>query len=773
MTLADETAPASAPGGAPGEIAFQPVQWSACMIAAPSTIATAPVLNRELSLEEGHGAVQRAEWHVSAFGIVEPHIDGVPVSDELFTPGWTSYQWRLRYRSFDVSHLVRDGSRLSLELGNGWWRGRLTWVGIGAVYGDNLGAIAQLEITYEDGHVQVVGTDSSWRATGSDVVSDDLYDGQAVDARRRRCSDDAEQAVEVLPFEPSCLVPFEGPPVRRQEVLRAKRVWTSPTGRTLVDFGQNLVGFVRFEVRGEAGTEIVIRHAEVLEEGELSTRPLRSAKATDRLVLSGELDHFEPTRTFHGFRYVEVTGWPGELSLDAIEAVVVHTDLRRTGTFECSEPLLNRLHENVVWSLKGNSLAVPTDCPQRDERLGWTGDLAVFAPTATFLYDVSGFLQGWLRDLAAEQRAHGTVPYVVPDVLRILAERRAPEMLDPDNPNRVNAVTAIWGDAAVWVPWALWLSYGDRAALAESYPSMLGHVRQSAAQRSANGLWDTGFQFGDWLDPSAPPDRPQDGRTSTAVVATACLFRSACMTRDAAEVLDRPDHGELATLASEVRAAFRAHYVKADGSIECDSPTAYALAIVFGLLEEEERAAAGARLVSLVRDAGHRIETGFAGTAFLLDALSTTGHFDDAYALLLQQECPSWLYQVRMGATTMWERWDSLLPDGTVNPGEMTSFNHYAFGAVADWMHRNIGGLTASEPGYRSFLVAPQPGGGITQAATRHDSPFGTIDLSWRLDGDAGELAVMVPEGTTALLRLPSGDEEPLSAGRHVRTWHQ
>ncbi len=510
--------------------------------------------------------------------------------------------------------------------------------------------------------------------------------------------------------------------------------------------------------RGDAGTPITVRHAEVLEREELGVRTLRTAKATDRFILSGTDDEFEPRYTFHGFRYAEVDGYPGELTPDCLEAVVVHSQMRRTGFFECSDDLLNQLHHNVVWGLKGNFLDVPTDCPQRDERLGWTGDIAVFVPTACFLYDVRGFLEDWLLDLAAEQtHAGGQVPFVVPDILKY---DRSPGQATPNS-------TAVWGDAAVWVPWALWQAYGDRAILEAHYPTMAAHLRRVASLVSASGLWDTGFQFGDWLDPDAPPDKPLRAKADRRVVATACLYRSARTVADAAALLGRADEAaEFAALATRTRVAFNEHYVQADGSITSDAPTVYALAIVFGLLVEGQMRSAGNRLAALVEENDYRVSTGFAGTPYINDALTITGHLDTAYRLLLERGCPSWLYPVTMGATTIWERWDSMLPDGTINPGEMTSFNHYAFGSVADWIHRTVGGIAPLEPGFSRVLVAPRPGGGLTWASTTLATRQGNVVVAWRQESDQGIVDVELPAGVTGWCDLQGQTPFELAPGR-------
>jgi alpha-L-rhamnosidase len=747
--------------------------WSAMPISPDDDFDGAPLLRGEFVLDEGHGPVVRATLHATAHGIFEAFLNGRPVSDDVLSPGWSSYEWRLRYRSYDVTSLIQPTSVLGMALGNGWFRGRLGWSGQGAFYGDELAALAQLEIEFSDGHLQTIVTNQSWTAGPSAVLSNDIYDGETIDARRKSAawlqpgfSNRDWTGVHTAELDLATLTPYLGPPARRQEKLRALKIWTSPTGKALVDFGQNLVGWVRLEARGPAGTTVTLRHAEVLEHEELGTRPLRTAKATDRFILSGGDDVFEPTFTFHGFRYVEVDGWPGgaealRQAQGALTAVVVSSELPRIGEFECSDELLNQLHRNVIWGTRGNFLDVPTDCPQRDERLGWTGDIAIFAPTAAYLFDVEDFLRDWLADLAAEQRAaNGMVSFVVPDVLKYV-----------DKPSYFPAPesTAIWSDAAVWVPWALWQAYGDREVLSDQFDSMTAHVRRVQSLLSPTGLWDTGFQFGDWLDPTAPPDDPISSKADNGVVATACLYRDFRILTETADLLERTgDAAHFAELAERTKTAFNDHYVSDDGTIRSDAQTVYSLAIVFGLLADKTALLAGKRLADLVAESGHRIQTGFAGTPYVLDALSTTGHLDEAYRLLLQRECPSWLYTVMMGATTMWERWDSMLPNGTINPGQMTSFNHYALGAVADWMHRNIGGISPLEPGYSRVLIAPQPGGGIRWARSSLQTRHGKISVSWTQEAEGPiELDIVVPDGVAAMVQLPGSDMQEVGSGRH------
>jgi len=716
-------------------------------------------LGTTFDLDSGHGDVVSAELSFTALGVVEPFVNGRPATASLLTPGWSSYEWRLRYATAAVQNLTAADNSLVLRLASGWYAGRLGWQGSSALYGDRPAAAAHLEIAFPDGHVQRVSTDEGWTWGEDPTRSADLYDGQTIDARVDGSRLDG--SVDVVE-QTVALEQYTSPPVVRQESLSAVSVFRSPSGRLLVDFGQNLVGFTRLRVSGPAGTEITIRHAEVLEDGELGTRPLRGARATDRFILSGTDDDFEPTFTFHGFRYAEVDGWPhsdDDLSA-ALTATVIGSDLRRTGTFRSSNELLNRFEENVVWGMRGNFVDVPTDCPQRDERLGWTGDIAAFAPTAAFLFDAADFLSDWLRDVDVETRAAGgIVPFVVPDSLKLeLTGDVAPPYGSP-------LPTAVWGDAAVWVPWALYQHDGDLARLESHADLMRAHADAIARALEDDGTWRAGFQFGDWLDPAAPPENPAAARTPTALVATACAFRTFTILAQTSDLLgDTAASARYEQLAARARDGFSSAFLSHDGLVPATA-TGCALAIAFGLVTGTTRDLIGEQLAGIVRASGHRIDTGFAGTPFVTDALTMTGHVNEAYRLLLQTECPSWLYPVTMGATTVWERWDSMLPDGSINPGEMTSFNHYALGAVADWMHRTVGGIAPAEPGYRKVLIAPVPGPGIDHAETSLDSPAGRIEVSWRVAG--GTLALTVDVPTPAVVRIPGSDEVELAPGRH------
>jgi len=755
--------------------------WTARMIAAPETIKSAPRLRYEFAIDEAHGAVVNARLALSALGIVYAWLNSVEVNDDVLAPGWTSYEWRVRYTETDVTAIVVPGANtLALQLGRGWYATPL-FIPPHASYGTRSAGFAELRVQFADGHVQLIASGEHWQAGASPNTSDDLYRGQSIDARAR--SDDWLRSgfaavdwttAQIIDFDTTKLEPQAGPSIHRVETLAPQKIWISPAGKILIDFGQNMVGWLRVEVRGEAGQIITVRHAEVIEHEELGVRPLRSAEATDRFTLSGGDDVFEPTLTFHGFRYCEIDGWPGGIEAmhaGGITAVVIGSDLKRTGWFRCSNDLLNQLHNNVVWSTTGNFIGVPTDCPQRDERLGWTGDIAVFAPTAAFLFDVEAFMREWLRDVVLEQ-AHrgGVVPWVVPDVLKYFDYAlpiACPETLDQPRFNDPKP-TAIWSDAIAWVPWAVWRAKGNRAILAQTFDAQLAHARKVWSLLSDRGVWEGSFQFGDWLDPEAPPENAFLAKADPHVVATQAYYRTLTIIAATAEVLGRPERDEFEEKARRLRAAFYAAYVR-DGTIESDCTTVYSLAIVFDMLEPADRIAAGERLAALVRQSGHHISTGFAGTPFICDALAMAGHLDDAYAMLLQTEVPSWLYSVTMGATTIWERWDSMLPDGSINPGDMTSFNHYALGAVADWMHRMIGGIEPISAHEGLYRVAPRPGGGLRWAETIWDTPQGRLRVRWEAD-DAGFSALIdVPEGAAVDLDLPGFPPERLEGGSHAR----
>jgi alpha-L-rhamnosidase len=722
-----------------------------------------PFLRRSFAVR---APVSRARVYVTALGVYELELNGTRVGDHVLAPGWTSYHHRLRYDTFDVTDLVHEGDNaIGAVLGDGWYRGALVDNLRRNRYGDRLGLLCRLELTHPDETTTVVVSDEDWRASTGPIRAAGLYEGETYDARAELVGwsepgydDAAWEPVTTVAHDVATLHAASAPPIRVTERVLPVEIATSPSGRTIVDFGQNLVGMIELTVEGATGTEVTIRHAEVLQDGELCTEPLRRAAATDRYTLRGDgPETWHPRFTFHGFRYAEITGWPGELTADHVTALVVHSDMVRTGWFECSDPLVNRLHENVVWGMRGNFVGIPTDCPQRDERLGWTGDIGVFAPTATYLYDCAGFLESWLLDLAAEQRDDGAVPWVIPDSL---------DWLLP---------AAVWGDAAVTVPCTVYERFGDVGALAQQYDSMRAWVDLELSLAGDDLLWTGGFQFADWLDPTATKGDPFDQRTDPDLLATAAMIHSLDLVARTAELLGRDeDRRRYASAAADARAAFAREYVTPNGRLASDTQTAYALAIVYGLLgSEEQQDRAGARLRRLTLDRQLKIATGFVGTPLICDALTETGHVDAAYGLLTQEECPSWLYPVLRGATTIWERWDAITPDGRVNQDgiAMLSFNHYAFGAVADWIHRVVGGLAPAAPGWRQLRIAPRPGGGLQFASSRLDTPYGLAASSWELGTGTVTVRAVVAPNTSAQVVLPgSTDSFQVGAGSHSWT---
>ncbi|MBY4127535.1 family 78 glycoside hydrolase catalytic domain [Rhodococcus fascians] len=708
-------------------------------------------------------SLQRATLRVTALGIVVAHINGHRVGDDVLSPGWTSYRHHLDVRSYDITELLAEGSNaVGAVVGEGWASGALTWNNTRHIYADRPALFAEITLEYA-GRTEVVATDDSFRVGTGGVRGNGIYAGETFDARlepdgwtRADFDDEDWVPASTVDWSTETLRAPPGPPIRRQEAVPPVDVRRTDVGRYIVDFGQVLTGWVRLRATGPAGTTITMRHAEILTPGgELERETNRSAEATDRYVLAGTgVETYEPQFTFHGFRYVEFEGWPGELAADDLSAVVVHSEMARTGWFETSSALVTRLHNNIVWSMRGNFVGIPTDCPQRDERLGWTGDINAFASTATFLYDVRGVLDSWLRDLAAEQADIGTVPWVVPDVLP-----------------HASSATALWSDVAVNLPWQLYQEYGDLDLLRSAYASMTSFVREVEGQLSDEYLWNKGFQFGDWLDPDAPANDPGGSRTDRYLVAQAYLCRTTAQMAATADLLgETADAEDFRALNVRIRDAFVHEYLTPAGRLASETATAYALAIVFGLLDDGQRERAGNLLARLVERDGYTIRTGFAGTPLLTEALSSTGHTAEAYRLLMQEECPSFLYPVTRGATTIWERWDAVRPDGTVNSTGMTSLNHYALGAVADWMHRVVGGLQSLEPGWSRIRIAPEPGGGLTSAKVGHTTVHGHVACEWRIADGRMTLAVDIPDGTSATVVLPGapdGRVDEVGPGEH------
>jgi alpha-L-rhamnosidase len=735
---------------------LKPEDWKARWIETgvsedTKTSQPAPMLRGTFAVK---GKVRSARAYATSLGLYELEINGRRVGDQVFTPGWTSYGKRLQYQTYDVTPLLRAGANVvGATLGDGWFRGNLAFRRQRNIYGASLALLCQLRIEYEGGRVETVVSDGRWKSATGPVRMSDIYNGETYDARLERLGwsapgYDDKDWVPVKAVEPAkrALVAPAGPPVRKIEEVRPVKVLKTPAGETVVDMGQNMVGYVRLKVRGPGGTSVTLRHAEVLDKaGNFYTANLRAAKQQVTYVLKGGAEEvYEPHFSFQGFRYVAVEGWPGELAPDALTGVVVHSDMPVTGQFTTSNPMLDQLQHNILWGQKGNFLDVPTDCPQRDERLGWTGDAQVFSRTAAFNMDVAGFFTKWLGDVAADQNAKGSVPFVVPDVL--------------SQGDEMAGGSAAWADAATIIPWNMYLSYGDTRLLERQYPSMKAWVEYMRKEAGATNLWTTGFHFGDWLAFATTRSDYPGATTGKELIATAMYAHSTDLLQRTAEVLGKKeDAAEYAALLPKIKEAFRKEFVTASGRVGENTQTAYALALQFDLLPEEMRAEAARRLAAEVKTRGH-LTTGFVGTPYLCHVLSRYGYTDVAYRLLNRKEYPSWLYPVTQGATTIWERWDGLKPDGTFQDAGMNSFNHYAYGAIGEWMYRVVAGLEIDpkEPGYRHVLVQPQPGGHLSSAEARLQTPFGEAASGWTVAEGKATVSATVPPNAHGTVRLPA-----------------
>lgn len=778
-----------------------PHEWSGKWIE-PAEPAGGPAVRRPAYHLAGEfelpGPVASATLHASAHGIYEAFVNGTRVGDVELTPGFTAYRKRLQGRSFDVTDLVTAGTNaVGALLSDGWWRGQHGITRRTDSYGPTTAFLAEVHVTLADGTGLVVGTDAAWRSTPSHVLAADLVAGEVHDLRLRVegwCEPGTDRSrwdrvtVAGDPYDPLC--PTIGPPVRRIEELPAVGVTELGPGRHVVDFGQNSNGWIRLADLGPAGTTLTITYGETLDragdvtQDNVKDSPLTPRRddavpfQTDVVTSAGDGSAFEPRHSTKGFRYVRIDGHPGQLTASAATSVVVHTDLARRGGFTCSDERVNRLHRAADWSFRANACEIPTDCPTR-ERSGWTGDWQVFVDTAAYLYDVGGFSEKWLRDLAAEQRPDGTVLHIVPD----------PHDMDVEGPDLWRDIqgSAGWGDAAVHVPWELYRATGRLEFLADHYEPMRRWVDFAAGRAAAarhpsriaarpeplpheTYIWDSGFHFGEWLEPGATTSDAAATILAAdhGVVATAYLYRSAGELSAIAALLgDAVSAKRYAVLAANVRCAWQAEFVDGDGRVQPATQADNVRALAFGLLPDDLEAGAVEALVDLIRAAGTHPGTGFLATPFLLPTLADHGRVDVAYELLMQDSEPSWLAMVDAGATTIWEAWEAIRPDGTV----VDSLDHYGKGTVISFLHRYVAGLRIVEPGYRRFEVAPMPGGGITSARTHHDCPFGRIEVSWHLDGGTATLDMTVPEGTAADVLLACADAERLGPGRHTRTW--
>jgi alpha-L-rhamnosidase len=705
-------------------------------------------------------AVLSARAYATAEGVYELYMNGTKIGDELLAPGWTSYTSRLQVQAYDVTGALRDGTNgIGIMLGDGWFKGELGFDGKRAHYGDHRAAFVQLHIRYEDGTEDVLVTDETWKASLGPIQFADLYHGEVYDAQLEDpfwCTGNSlgEQWSNVSVLQDKSLgnlIMQENVPTRVTEVIKPVSYLVTPKGEHVLDFGQNMVGRVRMKVEAPAGTTITIRHAEVLDpEGNFFTENLRTARQTITYTAKGEgLESYAPHFTFMGFRYIQVEGYPDVqqgLPLDSFMGEVIHSDMQKGGAFECSDELINRLQQNIVWGQRGNFLDVPTDCPQRNERLGWTGDAQVFIRTALYNYHGGAFFTKWLRDLREEQLPNGGVPVVIPSIVKLHS-------------------SSAWGDAATIIPWAVYRQYGDVRLLEEQYSSMTAWVEYIRAQGSNEFLWNTGFHFGDWLALDARANS-FSGATPRDLIATAYYAHSTRIVRDAAVALGKTeDAAKYTALWEGIVQAFRKEFITETGRVVAPTQTAHVLALFFDLVEGEHRKRVAHDLNELIIGEKYHLSTGFVGTPYLCFVLTQNGYHDTATKLLLQKSYPSWLYPVTMGATTIWEQWDTIKPDGSIRNDGMNSFNHYAYGAIGDWMYRRIAGLDMQDSGvgYKRISIHPHIGRGeLSHAKAVYPSSYGEIVSGWRLEGEWVQLEVKIPANTTAIIQLDQADRNSI-----------
>jgi alpha-L-rhamnosidase len=750
-----------------------PADWTAQWIGAPerdtSTSAPAVYLRQQFILKPD---VRSARLYVSARGLFEMRLNGEKIGHDLFTPGWTDYLKRNQYLAYDLTDQVKRGVNvLGGILGDGWHNGQLLLIGGGKKnwYGQDTSLLAQLIVIYADGSREVIATDGSWQAsTDGPIREADLYNGETYDARKELALDDktwdapgyeasAWLKARVVPAPPSAPMPKVNLPIRRHETVQVKSLKRDAAGGWILDFGQNLSGWVKFRLKGASGSMVTFHFAEMLNpDGSLHLANLRSAKSTDRYIFRGDgVETWEPRFTSHGFQYVGVTGLADAPPAGAIEAVVIHGDMTPTGYFETSNASVNQLQSNIWWSQRSNAFDVPTDCPQRDERLGWTGDANFFLPTSTFNYDVAAFIEKWMGDLRDAQGADG----------RFTAYAPAPDGVN-DAPG--------YSDAGVICPWIIYQRYGDVRILEENYAAMKAWVDYQ--KKTSEGLLRPSGGYGDWLAPHGAGHIP----TPKDLIATAYFFQVTDYFARIAKILKKTgDAREYRELAAAVGAAFRQKYVDTDGLPNVNTPTAYAMTLAFGLLPVESREKAAQHLVADLRSGQWKAATGFVGTPILMRALEQFKQDGAGYQLLMQREYPGWLYMIDQGANTIWERWNSWTPetgfgdkikDTGVGDVSMNSFNHTVWGAVGEWMYSVIGGIAtdASAPGFKKIKIRPRPGGDLTWAKAAYDSPYGRISTEWNLAGGTFSLDVTIPPNTAATVDLPDGKIIEVGAGQHA-----
>lgn len=684
---------------------------------------------------------EKAILEITALGVYEAKLNGERVGDFILAPGWTSYSNRLQVQSYDVTNLLKTENSLEVTVGQGWRAIANKRDGSDFLGYRDTALIAELTLVYADGRTESIVTDSSWTARESKLRCTNIYDGDIYDATFKAGS--ARHCI-CVDLEKDMLIPQEGEKIVEQERMPALQVIKTPAGETVIDFGQNMTGYVEFRIKGTPGAQATISHGETLDrDGNFYNANYRSADAQIKFICDGEEHTYKSALTFFGFRYIRLENWPDEIKKENFTAVVVHSDIRRTGYFECSDEAVNKLFKNIIWGQKSNFLDVPTDCPQRDERLGWTGDAQVFVRTASLNFDVERFFKKWLRDLAADQGRDGCVPHVIPNISDDMGGSSA------------------WSDAAVICPWEIYRTYGDKAVLEEQFDSMKAWI-DWMRERSENGKRSGGFHFGDWLGLDST-EGSYKGATPADLIATAYYKYSTELFIKAAHALGR-DVAKYENIPAEAAKAFRREYME-NGRVKNATQTACVLALYFDITDD--RAATATQLNELVKRAGH-LETGFVGTPYLLHALSDNGYAETAYDLLLRREYPSWLYPISKGATTVWEHWDGIKPDGTMWSTDMNSFNHYAYGAVADWMYGAAAGINSDpdRPGFEHIIFRPVTDRRLDFVKASIDTRRGTVASEWRREYGRIKYIFTVPEGCCASVVI-GGEKHEVGAGTH------
>lgn len=734
---------------------LSPNDWSAKWIT-PDAASIDPDAEEAFYLRKTFTArkgIRKATIYATSLGIYELELNGSRVGDWEFTPGWTSYRHRLQVQTYEVTSLLQQGENhtLGAVLANGWYKGNLAWKNQRNIFGDVRALFLQLHIEYMDGTSEITISDDSWRASLGPVRMSELYHGETYDANLELSGwsmstyqDDKWCSVTVLDHSKDILVMQENEPSRITQHLKPITVIETPFGETVLDFGQNMVGKVHMRLELPVGTRLQLLHAEVLDqEGNFYIGNLRHAKQTVTYVCKGGgEEQYEPHFSFQGFRYVKVVGWPKEVAFDAerFTGHVIHTDMSASGIFECSHPLLNKLQQNIVWGQRGNFLDVPTDCPQRDERLGWTGDAQVFIRTAAFNYEVALFFTKWLRDLEADQHENGGVPFVIPDVL-----------------GPTDHSSSAWGDAAVICPWTIYQVYGDKRVLEQQYDSMKAWITYMRSQGENEYLWNTGFHFGDWLGLDAK-EGSYIGATPRDLIATCFYAYSTSLFVKAAEVLGHSeDVAKYSELYERIVEAFTQEFLTPTGRLAAHTQTAHVLPLMFGLVKGSTRDRLAKTLAEYVVEQKNHLTTGFVGTPYLCHVLSENGYHDLAVSLVQQEDYPSWLYSIHKGATTIWEHWDGIKPDGSFWSDDMNSYNHYAYGSIGDWLYRVVAGLDSDDqqPGYKRIHFRPRPDSGLEYARASLHSSYGKMRSEWKKEADGRVVyEFQLPPNTTGLATL-------------------